>query len=285
MGHRIFFAAISTGAALLLAAAASPTVAQSQLPRPGQLPPPGGQQQPRQAQPQQQQQRPQQQPPQQSAAKPYKPVAITAPKPLADPSFEAFRNRIVEIADKKDRRALAGLVSKDFFWMGEGGDKADKKKTGIDNLAKDIGLDGKEGYGWDTLAGFASDPSAMPYPDRKDAICAPAEPEFNGEQFEALLKSTGTEDADWGFPVEPGLEMRAGARPNTPAVEKLGMHLVRVIEDESAANAQPPMLKVVAPSGKTGFVPADAISPLGGDSICYVKEGGAWKIVGFIGGE
>ena len=45
------------------------------------------------------------------------------------------------------------------------------------------------------------------------------------------------------------------------------------------------MLRVVTPSGKIGFVPADAISPLGNDQLCYVKEGGGWKIAGFIGGE
>ena len=285
MGHRVF-AAVSIGAALLLAAVTVPTLAQSQLPRPGQLPPAGGQLPPAQRGQQQPppQQRPQQ-PPQQSAAKTYKAVAITAPKPIAEPSFEAFRKQLADIADKKDRRTLAALVSKTFFWLGEKGDKADTKKPGIDNLAKAIELDAKEGYGWDSLAGYAADPTAAPNPDRKDTICAPAEPDFNGDEFEALLKATGTEDGDWGYPVQPGLEMRASAQPNAPVVEKLGMHFVRVMEDEKAANAQTPMVKVVSPSGNTGFVPADTISPLGNDTLCYVKEAGAWKIAGFIGGE
>ncbi len=46
-----------------------------------------------------------------------------------------------------------------------------------------------------------------------------------------------------------------------------------------------PMLKVVTPSGKTGFVPAEALSPLGNDQLCYSKEAGGWKISGFIGGD
>ena len=45
------------------------------------------------------------------------------------------------------------------------------------------------------------------------------------------------------------------------------------------------MLRVVTPSGKTGFVPADALSPLGNDQLCYSKEGGGWKISGFVGGD
>jgi hypothetical protein len=286
MGQR-FIAAVSIGATLLLAAAAAPGLAQSQLPRPGQLPPPGGAQPPQQQPQQRPQQAQPQQPPQQQqgANKPYKAVAVTAPKPMDDPSFEAFRKQLGAIAEKKDRAALAALVSRNFFWMGEKGDKADKKKSGIDNLAKAIGLDGKDAEGWETLVGFAADPTAAPYPEKKDTVCAPAQPDFDDNDFGALLKATGTEDADWGYPEQAGIEMRATAQPNSPVVEKLGAHFVRVVDDEAAGNQQVPMLKVVAPSGKTGYVPADAISPLGNDELCYVKEGGAWKIAGFSGGE
>jgi hypothetical protein len=282
VGQRVIVA-VSISAALLLAAAAAPSQAQSQLPRPGQLPPAGGAQQPQQR-PQPQQAQPQ--PQQQGANNPYKAVAVTAPKPMDDPSFEAFRKQLGTIAEKKDRAALAALVSKSFSWMGEKGDKADKKKSGFDNLAKAIGLVGKDADdGWDTLAGFAADPTAAPYPEKKDTICAPAQPSFDDNDFDALLKATGTEDGDWGYPVQAGVEMRATAQPNSPVVEKLGAHFIRVLEDEAAGNQQVPMLKVVAPSGKTGYVPADAVSPLGNDEMCYVKEGGAWKIAGFSGGE
>ncbi|MFL5195301.1 MAG: hypothetical protein ACJ8BE_00130, partial [Microvirga sp.] len=137
----------------------------------------------------------------------------------------------------------------------------------------------------DAIIGFASDPTAMPFPERKDTICAPAEPTFDGKELEALAKATGTDEADWGYPTQPNLEMRVSAQPNAAVVEKLGMHFIRVMEDDAAPSGDNPMIKVVAPSGKVGFVPADAISPLGNDSICYAKEGGAWKIAGFIGGE
>ena len=286
MGQR-FIAAVSIGATLLLAAAAAPGLAQSQLPRPGQLPPPGGAPQPQQQPQQRPQQAQPQQPPQQQQGpnKPYKAVAVTAPKPMDDPSFEAFRKQLGAIAEKKDRAALAALVSRNFFWMGEKGDKADKKKSGIDNLAKAIGLDGKDAEGWETLVGFAADPTAAPYPEKKDTVCAPAQPDFDDNDFGALLKATGTEDADWGYPEQAGIEMRASAQPNSAVVEKLGAHFVRVLDDEAAGNQQVPMLKVVAPSGKTGYVPADTISPLGNDELCYVKEGGAWKIAGFSGSE
>jgi hypothetical protein len=266
-------------ASLLLAA---PALAQSQLPRPGQLPPAGGQGAPPP------QRGPAAPPPQQPAAapvKPYKPVSITAPAAVADPSFEAFRKQLGAVAEKKDRKALAGLVVPNFFWMGEKGDKADKKKPSVENLAKAIQLDGKEAPGWELLGAAAGDPTGTPFPDRKDTICSPADPTFNAQELEALAKATGTDEGDWAYPTQTGLEVHSGPQPNSPVVEKLGLHFVRVMQDNAPGDQQNPMLKVVTPSGKTGFVLAEALSPLGNDQLCFSKEGGGWKISGFIGGD
>ena len=176
-----------------------------------------------------------------AAAKPYKAVAISAPAAVTDPSFEAFRKQLGAAAEKKDRKALAGLVAQNFFWMGEKGDKADKKKPALDNLAKAIQLDGKDAPGWEMLGAASGDPTGTPFPDRKDTICAPADPTFNAQELEALAKATGTEEGDWAYPTQAGLEVHSGPQPNSPVVEKLGLHFVRVMQDQ---NAQPgPMLQ------------------------------------------
>src|SRR5713226_294835 len=60
---------------------------------------------------------------------PYKPVAITLPAALNDPSFDAFRKQLAALAKKKDRAALARLVAANFFWVPEDADLADKKKS------------------------------------------------------------------------------------------------------------------------------------------------------------
>jgi hypothetical protein len=271
---------IATISITSLLLAATPVLAQGQSPRPGQLPPAGGQGAPPQRSPAPP---PPQQQQQAAPAKPYKPVTISAPAAVNDPSFEAFRKQLGAIAEKKDRKGLAGLVAQNFFWMGEKGDKADKKKSGLDNLAKAIQLDGKEASGWEMLGAASADPTGMPFPDRKDTICAPADPTFNLQEFEALAKATSTEEGDWAFPTQAGLEVHSGPQPNSPVVEKLGLHFVRVMQDQ---NAEPgPMLKVVTPAGKTGFVPAEALSPLGSDQLCYSKEAGGWKISGFVGDD
>ena len=298
--------------ALLIAAAPALSQQQQQQQRP--LPPPGGavQQQPRPLPPpggaaqqpqskplpppgggaQQQQQRgPQQQQqaaPQQAAPKPYQPVSISAAAPVNDPSFEAFRRQVSEIAKRKDRAGLARLVvPTNFFWLGEKGDVADKKRSGIDNLTKALDLNAKDGSGWEALAGYAAEPTAMPVPDKKDTFCAPADPVFDIKQLEELAKQTGTNEAEWGYPAQPGVEVRASAQPNAPVIEKLGMHFVRVMDEDTPEPppGQAPMLKVVVPSGKVGFVSADSSSPLGNDQLCYAKGAAGWMIAGFVGGE
>ena len=277
MRHRAI-AAFSVIASVLFAASA---LAQGQAPRSGPLPPAGGQggpppRGPAGPPPQQQQQ-------QGAAAKPYKAVAISAPAAPTATTYEVLGKQLGTAAEKKDRKALAALVAQNFFWMGEKGDKADKKKPALDNLAKAIQLDGKDAPGWEMLGAASGDPTGAPFPDRKDTICAPADPTFNAQELEALAKATGTDEGDWAYPTQAGLEVHSGAQPNSPVVEKLGLHFVRVMQDQ---NAQPgPMLKVVTPSGKTGFVPAEALTPLGNDQLCYSKEAGGWKISGFVGGD
>jgi hypothetical protein len=220
--------------------------------------------------------------------RPYKPVAVRLPEPMKDAGFEAFRKQLAEAAQKKDRTALSRLVvAQGFFWEAEDGDKADKKKSGIDNLAIALGLSGKDAAGWDLLASYAADPTAAPLPDRANVVCAPADPGFDDKALEDLARNTQTDPSEWGYPVADGVEVHSAAQANAPVLEKLGLAFVRVLPDETTAggNAQAPsMIRVATPSGKTGFVAADAIAPLGNDQLCYVKDTNSWKITGYIGG-
>jgi hypothetical protein len=224
-------------------------------------------------------------PPPAAPVKPYKPVASTPPGPYGDPAFEAFRKQLADAAQHKDRAALAKLVVlQGFFWI-QDKDVADKRKPGIDNLAKAVDLDSADGSGWDVLAGYAADPTAEQLPDRQGVICAPASPKIDPKAFAALADATQTDPTDWGYPVKDGLEVRSAAQPNAPVVEKLGLDLVRVLPDSAPPtdSSQPSFLHVATPSGKTGFVPMEAIAALGGDEICYTNAGG-WKITGYFGG-
>jgi hypothetical protein len=259
--------------------------AQAQAPRPGQLAPGPGQTQPS-GPPAQGGQAAQGQPRQLAPPKPYKAIPVTAAQPYNDPSFTAFRKQLGDIASRKDRAALARLVVRSFFWMGEKGDKADKKKSGIDNLAAAIDLDNKDGTGWEALAEAANEATLEPVPERKGIMCAPAIPKFDEAAADQMAKDTGTDPSEWGYPSKPDVEVHDAAKADAPVIEKLGLHLVRVMPEQSAAGAagqEPQFLRIVTPSGKVGFVLTELISSLETDQLCYVKDATGWKIAGFAG--
>jgi hypothetical protein len=253
--------------------AVSTAVAQNQAaPRQGQPAP---------TQPTQQQTQPSQLAPPKS----YQPVAVKPAEPFKDPSFDAFRNKLADVAKRKDRAGLQKLVvNQGFFWESDTGDKINKKKSSFDNLATAIALDDKEGSGWEILVAIANETSLEPVEDRKGVMCGPASPQLDEAAFEALIKATGTDAEEWGFPQSAGLEVRAAAQPNAPVIETLGMNLVRVMPEEPG-NQPPAMLRVVGPSGKVGYVPIAALSPVVFDQMCYIKDAGGWKITGYAGGE
>jgi hypothetical protein len=225
-------------------------------------------------------------PPPPPPIKPYQTVPVTPPSALNDPSFIAFRNQLGEVAAHKDRGALAKMVvTQNFFWM-QAKNLADPHKSGIDNLARAIELDGPDGSGWQILAGFATEPSAAESPQQPRVFCAPADPKLDPSALEALAKATQTDPSEWGYPNQNGVEVHAAAQSGSPVIEKLGANLVRVLPDTSPPdNANEPFfLHIATPSGKAGYVNAQSVSPLGGDQICYSKQGVAWKIAGYLGG-
>src|SRR3954452_17831793 len=142
-------------------------------------------------------------PPDPAPPRPYNKVAVTLPSPVDDPSFDAFRKQLADIAQRKDRAALGALiVPQGVFWKREGGNAADEKKSGIDNFAAATGLDEQDG--WEFLADYAAEPTASPAGDRQDLLCAPATPAFNQDEFLAVLKATETNPVEWGYPLLDG---------------------------------------------------------------------------------
>jgi hypothetical protein len=271
-------ASLAISALVVIALAAPP--ASAQAPRPGQTPPPAGQRGP--APPPSAAQK-------QAPPKPYKVIPVTLAQPSNDQSFEAFRKQLADIAKRKDRAALTKIVvASNFFWMGEKGDKADKRKNGINNLAAAIGLDAQDGSGWETLADAAEEATLEPIPQKRGVMCSPASPKFDEAAADQVAKETGTEPGDWGYPTKAGVEVRSAGQPNAQVIDKLGLNLVRVMPEEPAGGAPPQeseFVRIVTPAGKVGFVVSDALASLDSDQLCYIKDATGWKIAGYAGGE
>lgn len=224
--------------------------------------------------------------------KPYKPVSVKPPKAAAsDASFDAFRKKLEDVAHSKDKEALKALIAAKVFHLdSEGADKADKDKAGIDYFSELLDLDGGETFGWDSLVAAARDPTADLLENHQGVICGPGSPSYDEKAFEKLLESTGTDEFEWAYAAAP-TEVRAADKPDAPVLEKVGVILLRILpaqgqaEDDPQSDAQSDRIPVVVPSGKTGYVPGTALKPLTTDQLCYAKEGGSWKIVGYVGAD
>lgn len=219
--------------------------------------------------------------PQPAPPKPYAAIKVTPPHPYGDASFAAFRKDLAGIAAAKDRGALAKALAANFFWLGENGDKADKKKPGIDNLAAALGLDDQDGFGWQAIAAAATEQTLEDAPDRKGVMCGPAGPDFDEAAAKKITEATGTDLSEYGYVTTASAEVRDAPKASAAVVDKLGQILVRLLPQERSGGE--PFFRIVTPAGKIGFVQADAVALLAIDQLCYVKDGGTWKIAGYAG--
>jgi hypothetical protein len=89
----------------------------------------------------------------------------------------------------------------------------------------------------------------------------PPEASFDDVAADELADVTQTDATDWVFPIRDGVEVRSGDRQDAAMIETLGLYLVRVIPDDSPANAVLSVIKVLTPSGKVGFVGGNHIPP------------------------
>src|ERR1700732_1370234 len=142
-----------------------------------------------------------------------------------------FRKELAEIAQKRDRAALAERVAANFFWIPETTDLADKQRPAIENVAKASRLDGPDGVGWDTISAYAGEASAGAAPQHNGLVCSPAEASFDEVAADELADATQTDATDWGFPIRDGVEVRSGDRQGAAVIETLGLYLMRVIPE------------------------------------------------------
>ena len=220
--------------------------------------------------------------------RPYAPVGLEIPPPPNDPTFTAFRKELAGIAKRRIFAELAAVVARTFFWDRDFDGGFDPAKSGVENLASAIGLEAREGAGWNRLAGFAAEPGATPIPLRIGVICGPPRAIYNEAALDRLLEMTKTEGRAWTYPRSTGVAVRAAPQAGSAVVETLGLHFVHVLGyDATENNAEPERTAwahVATPTGKDGFVAPDVLrSPLG-EQLCYEKDViGRWHISGYVG--
>jgi hypothetical protein len=218
--------------------------------------------------------------------KPYTSVAVTIAAAPEDASFASFRQQLAGVAKDRVYAELARhVVLQGFFWDGDFSGAFDPKRSSMENFAAAIGLERGGGSGWSSLANFAAAADATPLPSRPGVICAPTPPEFDDIEFERLLDATQTKSVNWKYPRTSGVVMRRAPRPNSAAIETLGLYLIHLLGYEASESdpARTAWARVAASSGKVGFVAPATLMPLRTDRLCYSKDvTGRWRIAGYV---
>lgn len=222
--------------------------------------------------------------------KPYFPVAIVQPAASDDASFVAFRAALAAAAKSRIYADLAALVlTQGFFWDRDFGQRFDRRRPAVDNLALAIGLERDSGSGWNVLAEIAAEPAAEPLPSRPGAVCAPARPDYDGVAYARLLDASYTSAIDWAYPRSDRIAVRAAPQPDAAILDTLGLHFVRLLGFEGPDNVPHPgrsqWARVALPDARRGFVAPGELMSLTAERLCYIKDLVAgWRIAGYIAG-
>ena len=200
-------------------------------------------------------------------AAPYKPVTIALPKPVSDESFDAMRKQLGEAAQRDAPPWRAWWSAHGFFWQRENRNAANKRKSGFDNLSAALGLDNKEGAGWEILSGYAEDPAAFRAPTRRARTRSArrSEPSLRARRNSPRCSRRRTDRRDRIGAIRVPTEHRRPRRSPMAArpVDRQTRSSLSCTSARGPRRLQLLILPVIAArrGNKIGYVSVDAIAP------------------------
>ena len=209
-----------------------------------------------------------------------------------DEAFEKFRKQFTSAVDSKDLNALSALVAPGFVWTVNGmlatdyDPARDAQHTfrvvfGFRVLGNDADGGVEGGPFWNILKSFADDDSFNQISDSGNLVCSPnTASAVNAEVYEraAGRVEEAFEGAEWVFLLRSTPVAKAPDDKGTP-IGKLGIEAVPVISTYPEKANVATHLEILLPSGRRGWIPANAARPMQGDRLCYVlAPSGEWKI-------
>jgi hypothetical protein len=214
-----------------------------------------------------------------------------------DAAFEKMRAAFADAVAKSNVNALSALIAPMFLWTigGQPADEMDLGRPAVNNfkvvfgfrvLGKDVDGGVDDGPYWDTLAAFANDPGYYAATDSGNLVCGPITADVADEDMfdQARQKiETGGDGTDWYFTLRDTGVISAPNDKGTP-VAKVGTIAMPVLSvfpaaPEGQSAPEPTYVEVLLPSGKSGWIKANAVRPLFADHLCYARTAsGDWRI-------
>ena len=208
-----------------------------------------------------------------------------------DAGFEKFRKQFISAVDGKDLKALSALVAPGFVWTvnsalapdydpGRDAQHNFRVVFGFRAPGKDADGGVEGGPFWGVLKGFADDDSFNQNSDSGNLVCSPnSASAVSTEVYERAVARVeeAFEGAQWVFLLQGTPVAKAPDDKGTP-IGKIGVEAVPVISTYPQKAEVPTHFEILLPSGRRGWIPANAARPMLGDRLCYVlTPSGDWK--------
>lgn len=187
-----------------------------------------------------------------------------------DPSFKAFRDRLLAAVKQQDETVLYGSLDPKIAnsFGGEGGvtEFNTQWKMGEEHTKL-----------WDELATILSMGGSFATVAGVKSFCAP----YVYSKFPDDLEGNG-----YAVITGTGVRVRAEANLNAPVITALSYDIVELDNEPSASGeTNSEWIKIIAPNGKKGYVFGKYIRSATDYRACFEKKQGQWKMTALIAGD
>jgi len=228
---------------------------------------------------------------------PYPEVKVQIPelyKP--DAAFAKLQKSLSDAVAGKNAQALFALVGPTFVWLQQdeiadqfdfGGDALQNFKVlfGFREAGKQVDGGVKDGPYWDDLANFAANTKFQRASDT--LVCGPMTAIVAEDVLDQARQKIGADDStDWYFTLgDTDVTASPGGGATVGHVGQVALPLLDEYPQARQGSSEAPAvthLKVLLPSGKSGWIAVSAAMLLNPDRLCFaVTAGGDWKITAF----
>lgn len=228
---------------------------------------------------------------------PYPEVKVQIPelyKP--DAAFAKLQKSLSDAVAAQNAQSLFALVGPTFVWLQQdeiadqfdfGGDALQNFKVlfGFREAGKQVDGGVKDGPYWNDLANFAANSKFQRVTDT--LVCGPMTAIASEDVLDQARQKIGADDAtDWYFTLgDTDVTASPGGGATVGHVGRVAMPLLDEYPQAREGSAAAPAithLKVLLPSGKSGWIPVSAALLLNPDRLCFaMTANGDWKITAF----
>jgi hypothetical protein len=229
---------------------------------------------------------------------PYPEVKVQVPEQYKpDAAFAKLQKSLSDAVAGKNAQALFGLVGPIFVWLQQdeiadefdfGGDALQNFKVlfGFREAGKSVDGGVKDGPYWDDLTTFAANAKYQKVSDT--LVCGPMTAiVLDQDAFDRARQKIAADDStEWYFTLgDTAVTASPGGGATVGEVGAVALPLLDEYPQAREGSAAAPAithLKVLLPSGKSGWIPVSAALLLDPDRLCYaMTASGDWKIAEF----